>query len=114
MMLTRTIPLWIAILGGFLMLVSAFLKPVEGLGEDFANALHDRFPGPDFDDLMALVDLAAARPDATVVRLDGVGHYPMSEAPERFLAALGIGIGLIVGAATSTPKFKSTIQRTSV
>ena len=34
--------------------------------------------------------LAAARPDATVVRLDGVGHYPMSEAPERFLAALGI------------------------
>jgi pimeloyl-ACP methyl ester carboxylesterase len=30
------------------------------------------------------------RPDATVVRLDGVGHYPMVEAPGRFLEALGI------------------------
>ncbi|HWE65066.1 MAG TPA: alpha/beta hydrolase [Acidimicrobiales bacterium] len=37
----------------------------------------------------AMVDtLLAARPDATVVRLDGVGHYPMVEAPERFLAAV--------------------------
>jgi pimeloyl-ACP methyl ester carboxylesterase len=36
----------------------------------------------------SMVDtLLAARPDATVVRLDGVGHYPMVEAPERFLAA---------------------------
>jgi len=33
--------------------------------------------------------LAAARPDARVVRLDGVGHYPMVEAPARFLAAVG-------------------------
>ncbi len=33
--------------------------------------------------------LAAARPDARVVRLDGVGHYPMVEAPDRFLAAVG-------------------------
>jgi pimeloyl-ACP methyl ester carboxylesterase len=32
--------------------------------------------------------LAAARPDARVVRLDGVGHYPMVEAPERFVAAV--------------------------
>jgi pimeloyl-ACP methyl ester carboxylesterase len=32
--------------------------------------------------------LAAARPDARVIRLDGVGHYPMVEAPGRFLAAL--------------------------
>jgi hypothetical protein len=32
--------------------------------------------------------LAQARPDARVVLLDGVGHYPMVEAPERFLAAL--------------------------
>ena len=39
MMLTRTIPLWIAILGGFLMLVSSFLKPVAGLGEDFAGVI---------------------------------------------------------------------------
>jgi pimeloyl-ACP methyl ester carboxylesterase len=32
--------------------------------------------------------LHAARPDATLVRLDGVGHYPMLEEPERFSAAL--------------------------
>ena len=32
--------------------------------------------------------LAAARPDARVIRLDGVGHYPMVEAPDRFLAAV--------------------------
>ena len=35
--------------------------------------------------------LAAARPDARVVHLDGVGHYPMVEAPGRFLAALAGG-----------------------
>ena len=34
-----------------------------GYGEDFANSLHDRFPGPDYDDLMRVVDAAAARPD---------------------------------------------------
>ena len=32
--------------------------------------------------------LAAARPDARIVRLDGVGHYPMVEDPLRFVAAL--------------------------
>jgi pimeloyl-ACP methyl ester carboxylesterase len=32
--------------------------------------------------------LQAARPDATVVRLDGIGHYPMLEAPERFSTEL--------------------------
>ena len=36
----------------------------------------------------SMVDtLLAARPDATVVRLDGVGHYPMVEAPILFLSA---------------------------
>lgn len=29
-----------------------------------------------------------ARPDAPLVTLDGVGHYPMVEAPERFAAAV--------------------------
>jgi pimeloyl-ACP methyl ester carboxylesterase len=29
-----------------------------------------------------------ARPDATVVRLRDVGHYPMLEAPEAFAAAV--------------------------
>ena len=28
------------------------------------------------------------RPDATLVRLDGIGHYPMLEAPDAFNAAL--------------------------
>jgi pimeloyl-ACP methyl ester carboxylesterase len=32
--------------------------------------------------------LVAARPEARVVRLDGVGHYPMVEAPDRFVAAV--------------------------
>lgn len=32
--------------------------------------------------------LARRRPDATLVRLDGVGHYPMIEAPDRFADAL--------------------------
>ncbi len=42
------------------------------------------------EDPVAVVDmvdvLVAARPDATVVRLEGVGHYPMIEAPDRFAA----------------------------
>jgi pimeloyl-ACP methyl ester carboxylesterase len=37
----------------------------------------------------SMVDtLVAARPDATAVRLEGVGHYPMVEAPTRFLYAV--------------------------
>jgi pimeloyl-ACP methyl ester carboxylesterase len=36
--------------------------------------------------------LHAARPDATLVRLDGVGHYPMLEEPARFGAALTIAL----------------------
>ena len=41
----------------------------------------------------SMVDtLLAARPDATAVRLDGVGHYPMVEAPQRFLDAVLPGL----------------------
>ena len=36
----------------------------------------------------SMVDtLVAARPSATAERLTDVGHYPMVEAPARFLAA---------------------------
>jgi pimeloyl-ACP methyl ester carboxylesterase len=41
----------------------------------------------------SMVDtLLAARPDATATRLDGVGHYPMVEAPQRFLDAVLPGL----------------------
>jgi pimeloyl-ACP methyl ester carboxylesterase len=36
--------------------------------------------------------LVAARPDATAVRLEDVGHYPMMEAPARFLDAVLPGL----------------------
>lgn len=41
----------------------------------------------------SMVDtLLAARPDATATRLAGVGHYPMIEAPHRFLGAALAGL----------------------
>jgi pimeloyl-ACP methyl ester carboxylesterase len=41
----------------------------------------------------SMVDtLLRARPDATADRLDGVGHYPMMEAPQRFLDAVLAGL----------------------
>jgi len=41
----------------------------------------------------SMVDtLVAARPDAAVVRLEGVGHYPMVEAPARFAEAVLRGL----------------------
>ncbi len=41
----------------------------------------------------SMVDtLLAARPDATATRLHGVGHYPMIEAPQRFLGAALAGL----------------------
>ena len=41
----------------------------------------------------SMVDtLLAARPDATATRLEGVGHYPMVEAPQRFLGGALAGL----------------------
>jgi pimeloyl-ACP methyl ester carboxylesterase len=42
----------------------------------------------------SMVDtLLAARTDATAIRREGVGHYPMIEAPRRFLDAVLPGLG---------------------
>jgi pimeloyl-ACP methyl ester carboxylesterase len=37
--------------------------------------------------------VASVRTDATLTRLDGVGHYPMVETPARFNAALEQALG---------------------
>jgi pimeloyl-ACP methyl ester carboxylesterase len=43
--------------------------------------------------VVAMTDtLRAARPDAVVELLDGVGHYPMIESPVRFAAAVRRGL----------------------
>ena len=61
----------------------------------------ERHPSPlhvvwGVDDPVAVVamtdQLRAARPDAVVELLDGVGHYPMIEAPARFAAAVTRGV----------------------
>jgi pimeloyl-ACP methyl ester carboxylesterase len=49
--------------------------------------------------------LARARPDLRLQLLDGVGHYPMVEAPDRFLDALaagGFGVAPLVGGSGGT------------
>ncbi|HXQ60527.1 MAG TPA: alpha/beta hydrolase [Acidimicrobiales bacterium] len=49
------------------------------------------------DDPIAVVEmtgrLGKARPDASLVVLDRVGHYPMVEAPRAFAAAVRAGLG---------------------
>jgi pimeloyl-ACP methyl ester carboxylesterase len=61
----------------------------------------ERHPSPlhvvwGVDDPIAVVAmtgrLRAARPDAVVELLDGVGHYPMIEAPARFAAGVRRGL----------------------
>jgi len=48
------------------------------------------------DDPIAVVEMAErlhrARPDASLELLEGVGHYPMVEAPDRFVAAVGCAL----------------------
>jgi pimeloyl-ACP methyl ester carboxylesterase len=64
----------------------------------FTGAI-ERHPSPlgivwGVDDPIAVVTMAArlhdARPDATLTLLDGVGHYPMVEAPARFSEAIRV------------------------
>ena len=55
-----------------------------------------RYLGTFLEDPIAvpsMVDtLLAARPEATSVRLENVGHYPMIEAPARFVEAVLPGL----------------------
>jgi acylaminoacyl-peptidase len=66
-----------------------------GYGEDFANALHDRFPGPDFDDLMAAVDAIIIRGDI--------------DAENLFITGVSGGGVLTLWAVTHTHRFRAAV-----
>ncbi len=66
-----------------------------GYGEDFANALHDRFPGPDFHDLMAALDEAAARADI--------------DADNLFITGASGGGVLTLWGVTHTRRFRAAV-----
>jgi pimeloyl-ACP methyl ester carboxylesterase len=60
-----------------------------GAIESDPSPLHIVWGDDDPIAVVSMVDtLVAARRDASVVRLDRVGHYPMVESPERFLEAV--------------------------
>ena len=74
-------------------------QDIDKLAGPFANLRteRERAQHPDevvwgVDDPIAVVAMAErlhrVRPDATLTLLDGVGHYPMIEAPARFADAI--------------------------
>jgi pimeloyl-ACP methyl ester carboxylesterase len=64
-----------------------------GAIETDPSALHVVWGLDDPIAVPSMVDtLLAARPDATALRLEDVGHYPMVEAPARFLEAVLPGL----------------------
>ena len=66
----------------------ARLKPLKGHPLGIVCGQDDPIAVP------SMVDrLHTACPDASVTLLDGVGHYPMVEAPERFAAAVEAALG---------------------
>ena len=67
-----------------------------GYGEDFANALHDRFPGPDYDDLMLGVDAAITRADI--------------DADNLFITGVSGGGVLSLWAVTHTHRFRAAVS----
>ena len=67
-----------------------------GYGEAFANALHDRFPGPDYDDMMAAVDVASARPDI--------------DAENLFVTGVSGGGVLSLWIVTHTHRFRAAVS----
>ena len=66
-----------------------------GYGEDFANALHDRFPGPDHDDLMLAVDAAIAT--------GGI------DTDNLFITGISGGGVLTLWAVTHTHRFRAAV-----
>jgi dipeptidyl aminopeptidase/acylaminoacyl peptidase len=67
-----------------------------GYGEDFANALHDRFPGPDYDDLMLAVDAALAT--------GGI------DADNLFITGVSGGGVLTLWTVTHTHRFRAAVS----
>jgi pimeloyl-ACP methyl ester carboxylesterase len=64
-----------------------------GAIEDHPSPLHVVWGADDPIAVVAMVDhLQEVRPDTSVEILDGVGHFPMIEAPDRFLAGVQRGL----------------------
>jgi pimeloyl-ACP methyl ester carboxylesterase len=53
--------------------------------------------------LAAARELARRRPDWTLEVLDGVGHVPMMETPERFMSALNAWSAYRIARETGLP-----------
>jgi acylaminoacyl-peptidase len=66
-----------------------------GYGEDFANSLHDRFPGPDFDDLIAVLDEVCALPEI--------------DATAQFITGVSGGGVLTLWSVTHTRRFRASV-----
>ncbi|HEY2133723.1 MAG TPA: S9 family peptidase [Acetobacteraceae bacterium] len=67
-----------------------------GYGEAFATALHDAFPGPDYDDLMDALDTAAARPDI--------------DADNLFVTGISGGGTLTLWSVAHTHRFRAAVS----
>jgi pimeloyl-ACP methyl ester carboxylesterase len=64
-----------------------------GAIEDHPSPLHVVWGADDPIAVVAMVDrLREARPDISAEILDGVGHFPMVESPDRFLAGVQRGL----------------------
>ncbi len=67
-----------------------------GYGEDFANLLHDQFPGPDYADLMAVLDVVCARDDI--------------DAERQFITGVSGGGVLTLWSVTHTHRFRAAVS----
>lgn len=67
-----------------------------GYGEAFATGLHDKFPGPDHDDLMDVMDAVIARPDI--------------DAARQFITGISGGGTLTLWAIGHTTRFRAAVS----